>query len=418
METDVLVVGAGLAGVQCARTLTDHGLEVQVLERADGVGGRVRTEVVDGFRCDRGFQLLNPAYPAVRRLVDLDALSLGHFGAGALVRRSSGLAVVADPRREPRLALRSLRSGLVSAREAVALARWLSDAMVRPQHMLAATDSTLAESLDRAGVTGPLRREVLDTFLAGVLADTSGQTSAAFARLLLRSFVLASPGVPAGGMQALPEQLAHPLGRRVTTGVEVESVRSHGAGVTVHAGGRTWRARAVVVAVGGESVAGLTPLPAVRTKALTTWWFAAWTPPARVPLLALDGRRPGGGPAGPVHHAADLTSVVPGHAPAGRRLIQATTLTPEHETSEHDVRRHVGEIYGVPTGDWELIVRHHVPHALPAQPPPLAARQPVRLAERLFVAGDHRDTGSIQGALVSGTRAALAVTSSFAAPRA
>ena len=412
-ETDVLVIGAGLAGLACARSLVDQGLAVQVLERSDAVGGRVRTDMVDGFRCDRGFQLLNPAYPAVRRLVDVDALSLGSFGAGALVRRTSGLAIVADPRREPRLLLRSLRSGLVSARETAALVRWLSGAMLRPQRLLATPDTTLAESLDRAGLTGPLRRELLDTFLAGILADTTQETSAAFARLLLRSFALAAPGVPAAGMQALPEQLARPLGPRVTTGIEVESLRTDSDTATVWDGSRTWRARAVVVAVGGESVAALTPLPDVRTKALTTWWFAAGLPPASLPFLALDGRGTGGGPAGPVQHAADLTSVAASYAPAGRRLIQATTLTPEHQTTENDVRRHLGEIYGVPTGDWDLVTRHHVPDALPAQPAPLAARQPVRLTDRLFVAGDHRDTGSIQGALVSGTRAARAVARSL-----
>jgi hypothetical protein len=242
-----------------------------------------------------------------------------------------------------------------------------------------------------------------------VLADARGESSAAFVKLLLRSFLLGTPGVPVAGMQALSDHLASRIGKRLTTGVAVDSVQTHDTHATVVTGDRTWRARAAVVAVGGEAVHGLTPLPPVRTRALTTWWFAASEAPARLPLLAIDARAPGGGPAGPVVNAADLTAAAPSYAPAGRRLVQATTLAPEDEAGDREVRRHLGEIYGVPTESWELVVRHHIPHALPAQPPPLAARRSVMLAPRLFVAGDHRDTASIQGALVSGTRAAAAV---------
>src|SRR3954468_20453441 len=103
MDAEVIVVGAGVAGLRCGAELEAAGVDVRVLERADAVGGRVRTDVVDGFRCDRGFQLLNPAYPAARRPLAVSALQLRQFGAGALVRRDRGLVVVADPRREPRL---------------------------------------------------------------------------------------------------------------------------------------------------------------------------------------------------------------------------------------------------------------------------------------------------------------------------
>ncbi|MEQ6901584.1 NAD(P)/FAD-dependent oxidoreductase [Nocardioides sp. YIM 152588] len=409
MDAEVLVVGAGLAGLRCAAELHGAGVDVRVLERADAVGGRVRTDVVDGYRCDRGFQLLNPAYPAVRRYVDLPALALRSFGAGAIVRREDGPVVVADPRREPRLLARTLRSGLLAPRELVALARWLGPTLARPHAHAgsgpgAGPDETLAASLTAAGITGPLRRELLDPFLAGVLADHGGGTSAAFARLLLRSFALGTPGVPAAGMQALPDQLAAPLGARIATGVDVDDVREEAGGVRVRAGEGTWRAEAVVVAVPGEGVSALTPLPPVATKALTTWWFDCDGPPSPLPLLVLDGRG-----RGPVQNALDLTAAAPSYAPAGRRLVQATTLTPAATTGEAEVRAHLADLYGTATDTWRLVVRHDVPHALPAQPPPLDARRPVALTDRLFVAGDHRDTGSIQGALVSGTRAARAV---------
>ena len=412
MDAEVIVVGAGVAGLRCAAELQAAGVDVQVLERADAVGGRVRTDVVDGFRCDRGFQLLNPAYPAVRRYVDLSALQLRQFGAGALVRRDRGLVVVADPRREPRLIAQSLRSGLVSPRALVSLTRWLAETLVRPQRMLDRPDETLADSLTRAGVGGPLRHEVLEPFFAGVLAEPDGVSSAAFARLLLRSFALGTPGVPAAGMQALPEQLARPLSGRITTGVTVDEVRVGAREAQVRAADRTWRTEVVVVAVAGENVDALTPLPPVPTKPLTTWWFACDRAPAPLPFLALDGRR-----RGPVVNALDLTSAAPSYAPPGRRLVQATTLTPIASAGEHEVRAHLDDLYGITTNSWELVARHHIQHALPTQSPAVAVRQPVELSERLFVAGDHRDTASLQGALVSGTRCARAVLQRFGRAR-
>jgi len=206
-DADVLVVGAGLAGLACARTLERAGLSVIVLEAEDDVGGRMRTDVVDGFLCDRGFQVINPAYPALRRLADLDALQLRSFDAGVAVRHDRGLAVLADPLRQPRLLPATLRSGYLKVRELVALARWAAPAL-RPSQLTRVPDTTLAASLDEAGVSGRLRREVLEPFLAGVLADSSGETSAGFVRLLVRCFLGGTPGVPAAGVQSLPRQLA------------------------------------------------------------------------------------------------------------------------------------------------------------------------------------------------------------------
>ena len=411
MDADVIVVGAGLAGLRCARRLTELGHEAIVLEAADAVGGRIRTDVVDGFRCDRGFQVLNPAYPAVRRWVDLAALDLKPFGAGVLVRRTNGLEVVADPVREPRLLARTMRSGYLDPRELAALARWAARVLVDPKAVVAESDSTLAASFDAAGVTGPLRREVLDPFLAGVLVDSHGTSSAAFAKLLVRMFVLGSPAVPATGMQALPEQVAAPLGDRVRLHRRVESVRPTPGGVEVRLDGQTLTARRVVVATDPVTAASLTDLPEPTVRGLVTWWFDAPEPPSTLPLVAVDGRRSRADVPGPVWNAAVMTAAAPSYAPPTRHLVEATCLLdrPDGDAPEDAVLRHVGEIYGCDTARWRVVTRHRVVAALPAMTPPLQVRRPVDLGDGLFVCGDHRDTASIQGAIVSGQRTAEAV---------
>ncbi|MBC9822402.1 NAD(P)/FAD-dependent oxidoreductase [Terrabacter sp. MAHUQ-38] len=411
MDADVVIVGAGLAGLRCARRLTELGHEVLVLESSDGVGGRIRTDVVDGFRCDRGFQVLNPAYPAVRRWVDIGRLDLKPFGSGVLVRRSDGLQVLADPVREPRLLARTMRSGYLHPRELAGVTRWTARAIADPKTILGQPDSKLSQSFDDAGVTGRLRREVLDPLLAGVLVDSHGQSSANFTKLLVRMFALGRPAVPATGMQALPEQVAGPLGDRVRLGSRVESITPDGKAVHVGVDGQRVTARAVVVATDPVGAAHLTPLPEPPTRGLVTWWFDAPEPPHTLPLVAVDGRRHDSTPPGPVWNTAVMTAAAPSYAPPTKHLVEATCLLdrPDGDASEADVLRHVGEIYGRDTSTWQVVTRHRVEAALPAMTPPLEVRAPVSLGDGVFVCGDHRDTASIQGALVSGQRAAEAV---------
>ena len=395
---DVVVVGAGLAGLTCALALESRGLDVLVLEAADDVGGRVRTEVLDGHLCDVGFQLLNPAYPAVRRLVDVEALALQTFGAGVEVRREGLTALLADPRREPTALLRTLASGLLTLGELTALARWAAPSLGSVRRLLDGADTTLAESLDRAGVRGPLRREVLEPFLSGVLADGRGDTSAQFVRLLLRSFLLGAPGLPGNGMRALPAQLAGRLKRPVQLGVRA----TLGGGTTVLTGAGEVRARAVVVATDVVAAAELDVVAAAPTNGLRTWWFSTTDPAPTSRWLRLDGSR------GPVVNTAVVSDAAPSYAPPGRRLVQATTLATAPD-DEPLVRRELGRLWATSAEGWDLLVRHDVVGALPFVPAPLVARRPVALGGGRFVAGDHRDTSSIQGAMVSGRRAARAV---------
>lgn len=409
---DVIVIGAGLAGLRCAGLLSARGLDVVVLDAADAVGGRQRTDIVDGFRLDRGFQVLNPAYPALRRSVDLTTLALGSFPVGVRVRTIDGMAELRHPVRHPLSITASLRSGLVSGRDAVALARWAGPALVHPLSRLARNDVTVREGWDAAGLRGPLRTAVLEPFLAGVLAERGGETSNAFARLLVRYFALGRPGLPSQGIAAVPEQLAahaRAAGAGIRLGAGAERMSAFPGGIRVDlTDGDSVGAARVVVAVGPDAVADLTGLARPATNGLQTWWFAATDPPTTSALLTVDGRGRG---QGPVVNTVVMTHTVPSYAPAGRHLIAATCLLPHggDPAEESDVRRHLGEIWGADVSAWELIRRDDIDDALPAQRAPLRAPRSPRYAERLYIAGDHRDTASINGALVSGERAARAI---------
>lgn len=404
MDCDVVVIGAGLAGLECARSLHERGLDVRVLEAADGVGGRVRSDVVDGFTIDRGFQVLNPAYPAVRARVDVAALDLRPLLPGLLVRREDRLVTLADPRRAPRHLRATLASGYLRPAELLALARWAAPALGPVRHLLTLPDEGRGASLDRSGVTGALRREVLEPFLAGVIGEDDGSTSTAFTRLVVRSFALGTPGVPSRGMGAVPQQLAAAL-PHVRLGARVERLeRSADGGHTVRSPGGPLTSRAVVVATDPRTAAELGGVRAPAMKGLVTFWYAADEPPTTLPATVVDGRR-----RGPVVNAAVMSAVAPEYAPPGAHLVQVTCLLRGDVPDEALVRRQAGEMFGVDPLAWREVARSVVPDALPVQPAPLHVRRAVTGGEGVFVCGDHRDTASQQGALVSGRRTASAV---------
>ena len=413
-------MGAGLAGLACALRLAEAGVEVAVLEQADAVGGRVRTDIVDGFRCDRGFQLLNPAYPEARRVLDLTSLRLRPLPGAVVVASGTHRWVLGDPRRTPAALLLGALIGDATAvgnlGEKLAFGRWaLRCARRRPADLLRAPDEPWGVALDRFGLDGQLRRSVLEPFLAGVLGESDGSTSRRFVELLIRSFVAGRPSVPAGGMQRIGDQLAGALpAGTVRCGIGVAGVGAGGgAARQVRTAAGTISARAVVVATNPASAADLTGLPLPRVRPLTTFWHTCAEPPSRSGALHLDGDR-----RGPVVNTVVMSSVVPSYVRNARVLVATTMLgLPSTDRGDADsepgVRRQLAHIYGVDTSRWEVVTTHAIPQALTAMDPPLDVRRSVALGDGLFVAGDHRDSASSQGALVSGRRAADAVLTSL-----
>jgi phytoene dehydrogenase-like protein len=405
-EVDAVVVGAGLAGLAAATTLHRAGARVVVLEAADAAGGRVRTDVVDGLRLDRGFQVLNPGYPTLAGMVDLDALDLRAYDAGVRVHLGDRGWVVADPRRVPTAAVSSLRAPVGSVRDKaglVALALRVSTGDV--QRFLRAPDSTAREGFRAAGISDRLVDTTLRPFLAGVFLEPDLQTSYRLASLILRSFVRGSPSLPALGIQALPDALAAALpAGAVRTGVPVAAVRT---GVVTTAGGARIRARAVLVATDAPAAARLLPgLDVPAGRSVTTWYHLADDDPAELAdgrrILTVDGQA-----RGPVVNTSVLTTVAPSYGPPGAVLVASSCLgVDDSSAAEAATRAHLSLLYGVSADRWQTVRPVVVPWALPAQPPPLAVRRPVRYGAGIWVCGDHRDTASVQGALVSGRRAA------------
>jgi phytoene dehydrogenase-like protein len=403
---DVLVVGAGLTGLNAARTVARAGRSVVVCEASDGIGGRVRTDVVDGFLVDRGFQILNTSYPALQAAVDLEALDLRPFVPGAAVRTEDGrLHRVADPRRRPTWGPRTALTGLLAAREKLGIAAYtLRSLLVPPSRQSRAPERSAAEDLARFGLAGRATERFLRPFLSGVTGDPDLATSSRVVSLFWRTFALGDLTLPSRGIGAVPGHLAARLpAGTVHLTTRVSGLTPSGAGVDVRTDRGSARAGAVIVAAEGTDAAALLGgrVEAPHPFALTTHYHVTDTPPTRQGLLHLDGT------GGPVVNTVVLTAAAPSYSPDHRHLVASTVLGSQ-PLPEPRLRAELERIWGQGTASWEHLSTVSIPHALPATLPPTPPRlrRPVDLGDGLFVAGDHRDSPSVQGALVSGRRTA------------
>ena len=408
VEVDVVIIGGGLAGLAAARRLDRAGVEWLLVEAADRIGGRVTTDVIDGWHLDRGFQVLNTAYPRLPALVDIDALDMRYFTPGVLVRRGGELHRLENPLRDPMTAAQTLTSGVGTLGDRLKFAALATRcATVPAARLLDAPETTTQEMLRRAGLSHRMIEEVLRPFLSGVFGDRSLETSSHVFSMVLRSFARGRIGVPAAGMAALPAAIAGPLPYpQLLIGARTLSI---GPGMVVTDSGEI-HCRAVVVATDPITAATLLPqLLAPDMHGLTTFYFGADHAPIDEPTLLLDGDR-----REIIANTVVISNAAPEYAPPGKSLIAASVVgvSAPSSASEAVMRVELSRIYGAPTDDWELIHVVALPQALPsARVPQANLRKPVDLGEGLFVAGDHRDSPSIQGAMAGGWRTAGAVLS-------
>lgn len=413
--THAVIIGAGLSGLACAYHLKKAGIDFTILEASDDVGGRVRSDVVDGFVLDRGFQVLLTAYPEARELLDYDQLRLKHFIPGAMVRYNGEFHTVADPWRRPSDCLKSVFNPIGTLQDKLLIGKLRQNVTAGPlMSLYQRKEQSTLERLRDFGFSNNIIDRFFRPFFGGVFFDKSLSTSSKMFDFTFRMFASGDTSLPTGGMGAISRQLADKVGAsKVQFNCRVSEIQENSV---ILDDGAVIQTDAIVVATEGPESARLLNKEVVsKMRSVRCLYFAADKAPMTTPVLVLNGEE-----SELINNLCIPSNVNESYAPAGKHLISISVVGRDDLPDEglhKAVLTQLHSWYGKEVLNWKHLRTYNIKFGLPDYTVPALGEveRPARIERGIYVCGDHRDTASIQGALSSGKRAAQALIEDFEA---
>lgn len=406
--TNVLIIGAGLAGLTAAKVLKAAGLSIKILEGSDGVGGRVRTDTVSGFLLDRGFQVLLTAYPETRRFLDYDRLDLKAFDPGALVLGAKGSSEIGDPLRRPSSFLGTLLSPAGTLADKLRMLRLkLKLARKSIDQIYSEPETSTRIYLEQQGFSERMISQFFKPFMTGIYLETELETSSRMFEFVFKMFSVGEAALPARGMKMIPKQLAEDL----TTEELIlnEQVTNIDHGLVTTAAGRTYSASFVLIATNELDLPNPFQKPVKSWNKVVTMYFTAKKAPFTKPIIALNTAD-----SGLVNNIAVMNQVSPAYSANGDALISISIIVDVSDLGEAQLQDKVIRelvVWYPDALNWEHLKTYRINYALPKDGHVQNEPQTVRLNEYCYICGDHLMNGSINAAMKSGRLAAEEIIS-------
>lgn len=405
IEYDAVIVGAGLAGLSAANALHAAGRKILAIEKSDRIGGRLRTDVHEGFRLDHGFQVLLTAYPQCKKHLDYKQLDLGCFEPGALLWNGKSLNLVADPIRQPTLALKTLKSGAGTLTDKLRIAKLALTLAARPiDSIYNETERSAEEALRQYGFSDSMLEVFMRPFFRGIFLEPDLTTSSRMLNFVFKCFGSGHAALPAKGMADIPHQLANALPAEA---IQLnQAVKQISQNYVTTESGQTVKGRSVVLATDMSAAARLSNTVADRGwNATKCFYFKAETSPLPRPMIALNASANG-----IIENVCVPSDISPSYAPTGQSLICVSTR-PVKNVDASRVAAELEEWFGAQSKDFERLRSYTIPQSLPRQLPGDCAfgKAPLRDSNGIWLCGDHRFSSSIEGAMKSGRLVAEAI---------
>lgn len=407
-DPDVLIIGAGLAGLTAAKVLKSAGKSVRILEASNAVGGRIRTDVVKGFLLDRGFQVLLTAYPETKRFLDYKALDLRTFDPGAIILHKEGVTEIGDPLRKPSSLITTLLSPAGTLMDKLRMLRLklkLSGKTV--EDIFAADETTTMAYLKDYGFSDRMISQFFKPFMAGIFLEDQLSTSSRMFEFVFKMFSEGNAAIPAKGMGMIPLQLAQGLSSSEL--IFNESVTAIDGNQVKTSFGSIHHSTYILIATDQQHL----PVPFTQTAAacqsVTNMYFTADQPPFKRPMIALNTL-----PEKLVNNIAVMNQVSSEYAKGGKTLISVSLIGDRSGADavklEADVLREMAGWYPDAV-NWEHLKTYTIKYALPNddQVCDNIPADAIRLTDQCFICGDHLMNGSINAAMKSGRLAAEAI---------
>ncbi|MEH0018464.1 MAG: NAD(P)/FAD-dependent oxidoreductase [Desulfobacter sp.] len=399
---DAIIIGAGISGLSCARSLMDAGMDVLILEAGSGIGGRIKSDVVDGFILDHGFQVLQTAYPEARRQLDFKDLDLQSFLPGVGVRIHGKVFYISDPLRRPQDLWCTLTAPVGNFMDRLRILRLLWNNRQKGLHgIFASRDMHTMDFLKAYGFSDNMAEQFFRPFFAGACLDPEIKASSRVFRYLFDIFASGDATLPARGMATIPAQLARDIpAEKIRLNAKVLSVENDG--VVLDSNERIKASNIVIATQGPETEKLLKRETRQKSIGEKCLYYSAKTPPVSRPALLLNGHK-----SELINNIAVPSLTAPTYSSSGDTLVAVVVLgNPELSGSrlEQAVRKELVHWFGNAVSEWRHIKTYDIRHALPDQSPP--AENPLhrktKAMENIYTCGEYRNVPGLQWALLSG----------------
>jgi phytoene dehydrogenase-like protein len=407
----VIIIGAGVAGLTCAIYLKQKSIPFVLLESSDEVGGRVRTDRVDGFLLDRGFQIFLTSYPEAKRVLNYEALQLKAFRSGATIRQDNRFIQLVNPLKEPLSALPDLFSPVGSLLDKIKIVKLVAELGGKSNEEIFAQPATSTiDYLIKYGWSPRIIENFFKPFFGGVFLERELKTSSNFFQFVFKQFAVSDATLPSAGIQAIPDQLAAQLpAQSIRKGTRVRSVEGNKVYL---ANGERLQADSIVLAVDAGSAWDLqVPTQARGFNYTSCLYFAAPASPLDTPMLVINGNGES-----LINNMCVPSDIAPSYAPPGKSLISVSIVKPHTFTNEELTQSVVTELagwYGDQVHQWKHLKTYHLPHALPSYTAK-DSFEGLQLSGSVFRCGDYTAYPSLNGAMQTGRLVASMVEEKIA----
>ena len=403
MKPKVTIIGAGISGLTAAVYLNKKGFEVQILEASDRAGGRIKTDIVNGFRLDRGFQVLLTEYPETNALLDYEKLNLKRFLPGATILYDGGQFEIADPFRRPSALFATLFAPVGSLKDKLNtffLKNKLVKIAVANIFMQPETDTI--SQLKKYGFSQKMIDRFYKPFFSGIFLENDLKTSSNMFDFVMKMFSQGDAAIPELGMEEIPKQLVAMLPENsIQFNVKVTSIENN---KIICENGQIFKTDKIIIATEATGFASnYIPESKQNFNQVTNVYFEAKIAPTKKAVVVLNASKNKKW----VNNLTVMTNISKKYAPEGKVLI-AVSLNgiPEidDEIVSENIKTELKTWYGNQVNDWEMIKTYRIKYALPNQESVTneLSEKEMKIDKNLFICGDHLLNGSINAAMKSG----------------